>query len=170
MKNIFLITGFMAAGKTTAVANAAARLSLPFHDLDELIEAAAAMSITEIFAQRGEDSFRQLEHQIFARLVRENVAPVIIAAGGGLPVFAANHSLMKDCCVILLDTPLPLIQQRLAANCPARPLLSGRDADAVRALWSERRPIYLNHADFVIVDGDQLFVLISKIISGAKNQ
>ena len=169
MTHIFLITGFMAAGKTSAAATAAEKLSLRCHDLDQLVEAAAAMSIAEIFSQRGEDGFRKLEHQIFAELLRGIACPAIIAAGGGLPVFAANQALMKDCCVILLDTPLALIQKRLAANRQVRPLLSGSDAAAVSALWSARRPVYLKHADFVIEDGDQLYVLIRKIISGAKN-
>ncbi len=167
---IFLLTGFMAAGKTTAGAAAAARLAITFHDLDQLIESAARMKIRDIFASLGESGFRALEHEVFSGLVKKTTLHAIIAGGGGLLTNAANHGLMQNCCVIFLDTPFSVIERRLAEDSGSRPLLAGMNALQIRAFWEARRQIYLKHAGFVIEDGDQISALISKIIAGAKNE
>ncbi|HQB83502.1 MAG TPA: shikimate kinase, partial [Candidatus Rifleibacterium sp.] len=60
-KNIILLTGFMAAGKTTAGRTAADILGLPFIDLDQKIEEVAGASISSLFAAQGEACFRKLE-------------------------------------------------------------------------------------------------------------
>jgi shikimate kinase len=57
------LTGFMGSGKTTVGRLLAARLSLPFVDLDETIERRAGLAVREIFALHGEPVFRQLEHE-----------------------------------------------------------------------------------------------------------
>jgi len=79
---IFLI-GFMCSGKTTLGQALAKRLSVPFYDLDDLVEAKAGMSISEIFATRGEQAFRALEAETIATLAKGPDA--IVACGGGTP-------------------------------------------------------------------------------------
>lgn len=167
---IFLLIGFMAAGKTTAGAIAAARLSMPFHDLDQMIESTARMKICDIFAAQGEKGFRSLEHEAFRSLVTTAREHVIIAGGGGLVTNVANNELIQNCCVIFLDTPFAAIERRLAEDSGSRPLLAGMGAMQVRSFWEDRRQLYLKHAGFVIEDGDQISGLISKIIAGAKNE
>ncbi|MGH6831189.1 MAG: shikimate kinase, partial [Methylocella sp.] len=79
-RSIVLI-GLMGSGKTSTGRRLAHELGLEFVDADEEIEAAAGMSITEIFARHGEDSFRDGERRVMARLLRDG--PRVLASGGG---------------------------------------------------------------------------------------
>ena len=76
-----VLVGMMGAGKSTIGRRLAGRLHLPFLDADTEIEAAASMSIPEIFESRGEDYFRDGEARVIARLL--NSGPAVIATGGG---------------------------------------------------------------------------------------
>src|SRR5919197_413507 len=84
---IYLV-GFMGAGKTTVGRELAARLDVPFFDLDELVEAAEKMSIKDIFAQQGEPYFRKRERDIL-RSTRY-LDQAVIATGGGTFTFEDN--------------------------------------------------------------------------------
>jgi shikimate kinase len=79
-RSIVLI-GMMGAGKSTIGRRLAGRLRMPFLDADTEIEAAASMSIPEIFETRGEAYFRDGEVRVIARLL--NSGPAVIATGGG---------------------------------------------------------------------------------------
>ncbi len=169
-KNIILLTGFMAAGKTTAGRAAARSLALKFIDLDREIEEAAGATISSLFAERGEAGFRLLESRIFAEVCdTEQQHFIIVAGGGGLPVQPQNHCQMRNCHVVFLDTPLETIAARLKKSPRNRPLLNDSSPDTFRTLWQKRRPVYLKLADFVIEKGDQLSELIRQIITGATN-
>ncbi len=76
-----VLVGMMGAGKSTIGRRLAARLRLPFLDADIEIEAAAAMSIPEIFETHGEPNFRDGEARVIARLL--DSGPAVIATGGG---------------------------------------------------------------------------------------
>lgn len=168
-KNIILLTGFMAAGKTTAGRTAADILGLPFIDLDQKIEEVAGASISSLFAAQGEACFRKLESRLFAELCNAQNSFAIVAAGGGLPMQPENHPGMQGCHVIFLDTTWENIAQRLKSTPQDRPLLHASEPDSVRMLWQKRHPMYLKLADFVIKEGDQLSELIRQIITGATN-
>ncbi len=168
-KHIFLLTGFMAAGKTTAGQTAADILGLPFIDLDQKIEETAGLTISSLFATQGEPGFRKLESRLFSEVCLTARQLTIVAGGGGLPMQPENHRFMQNCHVIFLDTPWEIIAERLSKSPQNRPLLNDSDPNAARILWQKRRPVYLKLADFVIKDGDQLSELIRKIITGATN-
>lgn len=168
-KNIILLTGFMAAGKTTAGRAAADILGLPFIDLDQKIEEAAGLTISSLFASQGEAFFRQLEARLFAEVSCESQKFTIVAAGGGLPMQPINHPGMQNCHVIFIDTPWEIIAERLNKSPRRRPLFNDSEPDAARALWEKRHPVYLKLADFVIKESDQLSELIRQIITGATN-
>lgn len=168
-KNIILLTGFMAAGKTTAGRALSAAFDLPFIDLDQKIEEAAGLTISSLFASQGEAYFRQLETRLFAEVCGKSQKFTIVAAGGGLPMQPANHQDMQNCHVIFLDVPWEIIAARLNKSAKNRPLLNDSEPDAARALWQKRRPLYLKVADFVIKESDQLSELIRQIITGATN-
>ncbi len=167
MAQMFLIIGFMASGKSTSGATAAAQLGLKFYDLDQLVERNSGRKIADIFAQSGENEFRRLEHSFFADLLQGSSSPAIIAAGGGLPTYRANHTEMEKCRVIFLDTPWQVMQMRIEEIRDSRPLLHGKSMTEIKKLWQDRRPVYLKHAEFVIQEGDQISGLVSKIIAGA---
>ncbi len=76
-----VLIGMMGSGKTSVGRRLAARLGLPFHDADAEIEAAAGMTIPEIFARHGEAHFRDGERKVMARLLQ--FGPQVLATGGG---------------------------------------------------------------------------------------
>jgi len=166
MQKIFFITGFMAAGKTTAGKQAASMLGLPFYDLDNLVERETGQKIAEIFAGPGEAEFRKLEHEAFAELLQAVSPPAIVAGGGGLPTYGANQQLLKKCWVIFLNTPWHEIVGRIEAGSAQRPLLQGRNLEEIHGLWQARCEIYLKFADFVIEDSIQLSQLLGSLMAG----
>src|ERR687889_1542076 len=76
-----VLVGLMGAGKSTVGRRLAQTLKLPFRDADHEIDAAAGMTIPEIFAIHGEDHFRDGERRVIARLLQEG--PIVLATGGG---------------------------------------------------------------------------------------
>src|SRR5947207_11832163 len=80
-KRSIVLVGMMGAGKSSIGRRLAARLGIPYVDADAEIEAAAGMTIEEIFADYGEASFRSGERRVIARLLE--AGPQVLAAGGG---------------------------------------------------------------------------------------
>ena len=79
-----VLIGPPGSGKSTVGAALAARLGLPLHDTDAAIEAAAGRSISDIFIEDGEPTFRELERAEVARAVEQEDG--VLALGGGAPV------------------------------------------------------------------------------------
>src|ERR1700753_2455405 len=86
------LVGMMGAGKTSVGKRLAARLGVPFRDADQEIEAAASLTVPEIFEKCGEPEFRALERRVIARLLTE--PPHILATGGGAPMDADTRAAM----------------------------------------------------------------------------
>ena len=131
--NIYLI-GMMGTGKTTVGKLLAKELNYRFFDTDELIEAVAGKTIPEIFAEEGEENFRDLESKVL-----NEVSAYIrsaIATGGGIIQRPMNWSYLHQGLIIWLDTDLNIIQERLETD-GSRPL-----ASKLESLWSVRRPLY----------------------------
>jgi shikimate kinase len=119
---LFLI-GFMGSGKTHWGNFLASRLSLPFYDLDKVISDNERKSITEIFAENGEEYFRYREVEMLEKLVNEN-DKFIISCGGGTPCFFNNILFMKNKGkVIWLNTEVNVLVQRLLKEKQTRPLI-----------------------------------------------
>ncbi|MEO8216586.1 MAG: shikimate kinase [Acidobacteriota bacterium] len=135
---LFLV-GFMGAGKTTVGRVLADRLSIPFFDLDELIESAEQMSIKRIFDEKGEPYFRKREHDLLqtTRFLERGV----VATGGGTFAFDENIQLIRSVGLsIYLAAPLPLLLSRINDKREARPLF--RDDLAARDLFLHRLKYY----------------------------
>src|SRR4028118_955583 len=79
-----VLVGLMGAGKSTIGKRLAKRLGMDFVDSDSEIDLAAAHSIAEIFARFGEESFRDGERRVIARLLEG--PPKVVATGGGAPL------------------------------------------------------------------------------------
>ena len=119
---LFLI-GFMGSGKTHWGNHLASRLSLPFYDLDKVISDNERKSITEIFAENGEEYFRYREVEMLEKLVNDN-DKFIISCGGGTPCFFNNILFMKNKGkVIWLNTEVNVLVQRLLKEKQSRPLI-----------------------------------------------
>ncbi|MGK6321481.1 shikimate kinase [Sphingomonas sp. DT-51] len=136
-----VLVGLMGAGKSTVGRRLATRLGLPFVDADSEIEAAAGMSISDIFAQFGEDYFRDGERRVIQRLV--DGRPKVIATGGGAFVNEETRALiLAEALAIWLDAPVEVLAERVRRR-DTRPLLRGRDPAAVlRDLAAVRNPLY----------------------------
>ena len=153
---IFL-TGYMASGKTTLGKAFARACNLGFIDLDWYIEERMHMSVRDIFAERGEDGFRQLEKNMLHEVSEfENV---VVACGGGTPCFFDNMDVMNSRGItVFLDAAQDVLFRRLKQAAANRPLVAGKSADELRQTISEglerRMPFYSKAA--IRLDGSRL--------------
>ncbi|MHA7873004.1 MAG: shikimate kinase, partial [Hyphococcus sp.] len=76
-----VLVGMMGAGKTTIGRRLATRLNIPFFDADAEIEKAAGMSVSQLFQEHGEESFRRGEARVIERLLGGQTH--VLATGGG---------------------------------------------------------------------------------------
>lgn len=116
----------MCSGKTTLGQALAKRLSMPFYDLDEAVEREAGMSVADIFATRGESSFRNLEAEALTRLASEPDA--VIACGGGTPCRQEAWQAIRACggyAVWLKPADTDRLMRRLIDGRHKRPLIAG---------------------------------------------
>jgi shikimate kinase len=147
-----VLVGMMGAGKSTIGRRLSARLRLPFLDADIEIEAAAGMSIPDIFETHGEPHFRDGEARVIARLLDNG--PGIIATGGGAFLREQTRSRIRDKAVsIWLKADADIILRRVKRRAD-RPLLQTADpAATIGRLIEEREPFY-RHADLTIWSRD----------------
>ena len=141
MNNVFL-TGFMATGKTAVGRALGRRLARRFIDLDEEIEHAAGLAVSEIFARFGEPEFRDRERRALLSVCAIDGA--VVAAGGGTVLDARNRHAMRAAGTIVCLTATPeAILARLGTG-DDRPLLAGANGRAKRvaSLLAERAAAY----------------------------
>lgn len=150
-KNIILC-GFMGCGKTTVGENLKKKAGMYLVDTDAYIEKTQNMTISEIFAEYGEDHFRELEYQACKELSQKK--GIIISTGGGALTFQRNVDVLKETgTIVLIDVPLEVLKERLKYD-KTRPLLQRPDKDeAMKALYEKRMPLYKNAAD-IVINGD----------------
>jgi shikimate kinase len=136
-----VLIGLMGAGKTTVGRRLAQRLGFPFVDADEEIEAAAGMTIAEIFQMFGEDYFRDGERRVIARLI--DGSPKVIATGGGAFMNERTRNLiLETATAVWLEADLDTLVERVRRRS-TRPLLKDRDPRQVlRDLATVRNPVY----------------------------
>jgi len=156
MIRVFLM-GFMGAGKTTLGKALAKDLSISFIDLDQYIEKRYLKSVSQIFATRGEQGFREIE----SRLLREagEFDDVIVSCGGSTPLIGDNMDYMlSQGKTVYLKCSNETLMRRLRAASSTRPLIAGKsDAELEAFIESEtkrREPGYLR-AEY-ICPGDRL--------------
>lgn len=163
--NIILI-GFMGCGKTTVGRTLAEKLGYTLLDVDAYIEEKAGYSIKRIFADKGEEYFRQLETDTL-KVLNGSLTHTVISTGGGLPMRSENvDELRKLGSIIYLDVSEEEVIRRLAGD-QTRPLLQGENAaQKVHDLMSVRQPVYEAAADQIIgVTGESVEDIVDEIIS-----
>src|SRR3954447_20731991 len=135
---IYLV-GFMGAGKTTVGRELAARLDVPFFDLDDLVEAAEKSSIKDIFAQHGEPYFRKRERDLLRST--KYLDSAVVATGGGTFTFHENIQFIQgEGLSVYLSAPYALLRARIGDKAAERPLF--RDDDAAHELYASRLRYY----------------------------
>lgn len=144
-----VLVGLMGAGKTTVGRECSVRLGRPFVDLDELIMAHAAMPIGELWRERGEERFRELEREVVVDVCASPL-PLVIACGGGTVVDADNRRRLRDSgTVVWLRAPTAVLVERVGDD-DRRPLLAGDPAGALERLALDRADAYRAAADAVV--------------------
>jgi len=136
-----VLVGMMGAGKSSVGRKLALRLALPFVDADSEIEAAAGMTIPEIFEIRGEPEFRSGEARVIARLL--DSGPQVLATGGGAYMNPETRKLIAQKGIsIWLKAEFDVLMRRIKRRSD-RPLLRTPDPEStLKRLIEERYPVY----------------------------
>ena len=150
MKDSIALIGFMASGKSTIGRILASRLGKEFVELDALIEKRASKQIPLIFAEDGEEGFRQLEITVLQEVLKGD--NLVISCGGGIVLKSINIERLKQKAMIFLLTASPqVLLQRVLQDCSIRPLLNGEDKlGKIEKLLALRQPLYESAADIVL--------------------
>jgi shikimate kinase len=148
-----VLVGMMGSGKSSVGRRLGLRLGLPFIDADEEIETAANMSISEIFAQRGESEFRDGERRVISRILTTR-APLVLATGGGAFMNAETRERIAQLGISIWLKAEPEVLMRRVRKRSNRPLLQTADPEAtLRRMLAEREPFYAL-ADVTLVSRD----------------
>jgi shikimate kinase len=143
-----VLVGLMGAGKSTVGRRLAQKLGLPFRDADHEIEAAAGMTIPDIFAIYGETYFRDGERRVIARLLQEG--PIVLATGGGAFMSEETRARIRERGVsVWLRADHDVLMRRVRKRTN-RPLLQNADPEGtMRKLIEARHPVYAQ-ADLMV--------------------
>ena len=144
MKRIILI-GYMGAGKTTIGKALAQELGITFYDLDWYISNRMRKTIAQIFEERGEDGFRQIERNMLHEVAE--FEDVVISCGGGTPCFFDNIDYMnQQAPVVYLKAKPEVLYKHLSMSKNDRPLLRGKSQEElitfIREQLEKREPFY----------------------------
>ncbi len=127
MQPIFLI-GYMGCGKSTMGRAVSELTGIPFIDLDNYIERRFHLTVKAIFAERGEEGFRDVERRMLQEVA--DFEDVIVACGGGTPCFFDNMEYMNSHgTTVFLNTPIPRLHSRLMRGRHKRPLIANKNEE-----------------------------------------
>lgn len=162
-----LLIGYRATGKSLIARELASRLGYQSIDADDVIEERAGKSIARIFADEGEATFREMEVQVVASLVKD--LKTIVALGGGAVLREANRRAIRASGpVVWLKANVDTIMERLAADSATasrRPNLTMTGGRAeVEELLAVRTPLYRECATLIVdTDGKSAGEVVSEI-------
>lgn len=162
--NIFLV-GFMGSGKSAVAAGLKEKLEMEQVEMDELIVKRQGMSITEIFAEYGEDYFRNLESNILIELQKKSQA--IVSCGGGIVMRDENTDHMKKHGRVVLLTAKPETIYNRVKDSKDRPILNDHmTVEFIEELMNKRKARYEAVADVTIsTDGKSVVEICEEIIT-----
>ena len=150
MQKIFLI-GYMGSGKTTIGKLLAKKLNLLFIDLDLFIENRYRKSVGEIFREKGEDGFREIEQKALHEV--SQFEDLIISTGGGTPCFFNNMNVMNKAGIsIYLKVGVEELAKRLSCGKEKRPLIKDKKPEELKEFISinlEKRKAFYNQATYI---------------------
>lgn len=166
---IFLI-GYMTSGKTTLGIELAKNLAVPFIDVDEYIESMEGMSVSQIFAEKGEAYFRELEHNSIKGIAA--CTDAVVSTGGGLPCYNGNMDLINKLGVsVYLEASEDVLVERLLVMGESRPLVRGKSRKEIveflshhfrdRIKWYEMAKYTLDVDDF---DENRLVIELKEML------
>jgi shikimate kinase len=160
-----ILIGPPGCGKSTVGAALAQKLTIEFIDTDVAIEASYGQKISDIFVDKGEEFFRDLEFKVLDQsLMKEDC---VLSLGGGAPIAQRAQEILKTAKapIFFLDVSLAVAAPRVGFNRD-RPLLLGNPRAQWQSLAETRRPIYESLASFVIkVDAMSVEEVVDAIVS-----
>jgi shikimate kinase len=142
-KNIICLVGMMGVGKTTIGSKIAKMLDYYFIDSDQEIEDAEKTSISQIFSEKGEAYFREVEAKIIAKIISRN-EKMVLSIGGGAFINDNLRQLIKDNCItIWIQASVKHILLRTKSK-NGRPLLNLQNnrKKIITQLIAQRTPFY----------------------------
>ena len=164
-KNLFLI-GFMGAGKSAIARNLQKQYHMNLVEMDEQIEEEQGMKISEIFAEKGEAYFRQLETQLLVNLQQQE--NMVVSCGGGVPMRAENVEAMRKSGEIIYLSATPETIYERVKNSHNRPLLEGNmNVAYITELMNKRLPKYREAADRIVSVDDRSVAQICRELFNA---
>ncbi|MFM2386734.1 MAG: hypothetical protein RL660_1491 [Bacteroidota bacterium] len=150
--NIYLV-GFMGCGKSHWAKMLSREVNMPAFDMDNIIEDLSSESVYDLFYEKGEAYFREVEHQVVQDLARINKG-YLIACGGGTPCFHDNMNLMNERgATIYLKASPEFLFNRLVKGRLNRPLIAMYDNVELRQFIEaelQEREAYYNQATSII--------------------
>ena len=156
MKNIILI-GMPASGKTTIGKLLAKKIKYKHYDADRYLEEKEKTRVTNIFSERGEEHFRNLEEKYLKELSEKK--GIIISTGGGALKKKENmDELKKNGIIIFLSRKIEDIAKE---NHKYRPLL--QKTENISKIYAERIDLYNKYADIIVENDDTLYKVTDKI-------
>lgn len=149
-RGVVALIGLRGAGKSTIGPRLASRLSLPFFELDGLIEADAGLSLGEIFAIHGEPWYRRKELAVLGRFLDQHEAAVLATGGGIVGSGEAFELLLKRCTTVWLKAPPAEHLDRVVKQGDTRPTAGRAQAlSELKGLLHDREPLY-SRADVTV--------------------
>lgn len=166
MKTIVL-TGMSGSGKSTVGKFLSKHLNVRFIDIDEQITIKEEKSINEIFAQNGEQYFRNIEAEIIKDIFKdENL--VIALGGGAFENEQTRNFLLKNSAVVYLKTSENIIYKRLK-NTSDRPLLNDMTLERIKSILNTRKNNYELAHFTILTDNKSIEEIGSEIIKTCAN-
>ncbi|HVZ56198.1 MAG TPA: shikimate kinase [Chitinophagaceae bacterium] len=149
---IYLI-GFMGSGKSYWGRQLSDKLGIPFFDLDEQITRRKNRSINQLFAEEGEEYFRELERDLLHELTEQEES-FVMACGGGTPCYFNNIEYMNASgTTVWINTSIDTLFRRLLAEKENRPLIRDLREDQLKAYIVKKfsdRKIYYEQAGLMV--------------------
>ncbi len=143
---IITLIGYMGSGKSFIGNLLSNQLSLPFYDLDTLIEKKEGKTISTLFKEKGEIYFRKTEHIVLLETLKQK-DNCILSLGGGTPCFYDNMDWVNQNSIsIYLQNSIPTLSNRLVKEKEQRPIISHLQNEQLPEFIAkhlfERRPFY----------------------------
>lgn len=172
-KKCIVLIGYMCAGKTTVGKALAKALGRTFYDLDWYIEERFHKKVPQIFAEEGEEHFRDLERRMLHEVAEfENI---VLSCGGGTPCFFDNMPYLNSVAeTFYLKASPDTLCSHVAMSRGERPLLKGKNEEELRIFITEQleqRSAYYEQAQHIIdISILDTFDKISKIVTAISRQ
>lgn len=150
MSRKYFFIGFMGSGKTTISKKLAAVTKLKWIDTDQEIEKEEKRQIKDIFAEEGEEAFRNME-TAYLRKLQDREEDMIVSCGGGIILREENIELMQKAGEVIYLKASPYTIYKRVKNSDKRPILNGHmNVEYISDLMEKRLPFYEKAKTFTV--------------------